>query len=133
MGVYGKYKKVVFIDDDKDLVDLYDASLRRKKLSDYFTYFDNASDGIDFLKETKKDDLPDYILLDLYMPEMSGFDFLDCIEKVNKIKKSVQIFICTSSKREEDRKRAMKYPFVSAYIEKPLQSDFLEFLIKDQV
>ncbi len=133
MGAYKKYKKVVFIDDDKDLVDLYDANLRRKKLSDYFTYFDNASDGIDFLKDTKRDDLPDYILLDLYMPEMNGFDFLDSIRKVNKIKKSVEIFICTSSKREEDRKRAMKYPFVSAYIEKPLESDFLEFLIKDQI
>ncbi len=133
MGEHVKYKKVIFIDDDKDLVGLYNAKLRQKQLADYFTFFDNASEGIDFLKVTKKSDLPDYILLDLYMPKMNGFDFLEHVEKVKKLKNSVEIFVCTSSKREEDRKRAMKYPFVSAYIEKPLESDFLEYLIKDRI
>lgn len=132
MGKYEKYKSVVFIDDDKDLVDLYNVKLKRKQLSNYFTYFDNACDGIQFLKNTKKIDLPDYILLDLYMPEMDGFDFLEHIEQVKKLKNSLEIYVCTSSKRDEDRKRVMKYPFVSAYMEKPLEPDFVEFLIKDQ-
>lgn len=128
-----KYKKVVFIDDDQDLADLYSTKLKRKRLADHFTAFNRAQEGIEFLKKLKKSKQPDYILLDLYMPQMDGFDVLEHIEKVKKIKNSVEVFVCTSSKKEVDRKRAMKYPFVSAYMEKPLESEFLELLIKDQI
>ncbi len=128
-----KYKKVVFIDDDSDLIELYNKDLQKKHLSDYLIYFDNAKEGISFLSEAKKNELPDYILLDLYMPEMDGFEFLAKVDKISKIKDSVEIYVCSSSKREEDRKRVMKFPFVSAFMEKPLESDFLEFLIKQEI
>ncbi len=128
-----KYKKVVFIDDDRDLVELYNKDLQKKHLSDYLICFDNASEGISFLKEAKKNELPDYILLDLYMPEMDGFEFLENVDKIKKIKDSVEIYVCTVSKKEEDRKKVMKFPFVSAFMEKPLESDFLEFLIKEEI
>lgn len=128
-----KYKRVVFIDDDKYLNEIYHRILKKKQLSDYLIYFDNASESIHFLKDAKRNELPDYILLDLYMPEMDGFEFLEKVEKMKKVKESVEIYVCTSSKKEEDRKRVMKFPFVSAFIEKPLQSDFIEFLIKQEI
>lgn len=133
MKYSNKYKKVVFIDDDKGLADLYHKSLRKKQLSEQLTFFDNAKDGIHYLKDAKADEMPDYILLDLYMPEMSGFEFLEKVEKLKNIKNSVEVYVCSSSKREVDRKRVMKFPFVSAYMEKPLESAFLEYLITDQI
>ncbi len=129
----GKYNKVVIIDDDKYLVELYIKILEKKLLSNYLVYFDNAIEGIDFLKNAKKNELPDYILLDLYMPEMDGFGFLENIEKLNKIKNSVEIYVCTASKKEEDRKRVMEFPFVSAFMEKPLEINFLEYLITEEI
>ena len=128
-----KYKKVVFVDDDKNFVEYYQRNLRNKHLSDYLIYFDNAIDCISYLKDMKRNELPDYILLDLYMPEMDGFEFLEKIDKLNKIKQAVEIFVCTSSKKDEDRKRAMKFPFVSAVMEKPLETGFLELLIKEEM
>ncbi len=129
----GKYKKVVFIDDDRDLNEFYNRKLAKKLLDEYFIYFDNANDGILYLKNVKKNELPDYILLDLFMPEMDGFEFLEVLEKLNKIRDSVEIYICTTSKREADWKRAMRYPFVSAVMEKPLEIKFLEYLIKEEI
>ncbi len=131
MVLQSNYKKVVFIDDDKELVSIYNSILKRKNLSEFLICFDNAKDGINYLKETNKDELPDYILLDLYMPDMDGFEFLRNFEKMKKVNNGIEIYVCTSSKKKDDRKQVMKYSFVNAYLEKPLSSDFLEFLIKD--
>lgn len=126
------YKKVVFIDDDTALVDRYNKILKSKNLSEYLIHFDNAKDGMDYLKSiSKTSDLPDYLLLDLYMPEMSGFKFLSYFEKDKKLRDSIEVYVCTSSKKKEDRNTVMKYPFVSAYLEKPLSNEFIELLIMD--
>lgn len=127
-----EYKKIVFIDDDTELVNVYSAILKRKKLSKYLVHFDNAKDSIDYLGELKnQNDLPDYILLDLYMPEMSGFKFLEHFDaKLKNLGESIEVYVCTSSRKKGDRDRAMKFPFVEAYLEKPLSSDFIELLIK---
>jgi len=125
------YKKVVFIDDDEELVSVYSAILERKKLSKYLVHFNNAKDSIKYLKNLKEEELPDYILLDLYMPEMNGFKFLEYFEKrMKKLSEVIEVYVCTSSRKKDDRFKAMKYPFVEAYLEKPLSSDFIELLIK---
>jgi len=133
MGSHVNYKKVVFIDDDKELVGIYNSILERKDLADFLICFDNAEEGINYLKEKSRKELPDYILLDLYMPEMDGFEFLQQLEKLGKRKDSIEVYVCTSSRNKDDRNRVMKYPFVSAFLEKPLPSDFLELLIRDDI
>lgn len=132
MGLNTKYKKIVFIDDDTELVNVYNSILERKNLSDYLIHFESAREGLEYLKGLKgKNEAPDYILLDLYMPEMNGFTFLEYFKNISKLKDTVEIYVCTSSREKKDRNKVMKYPFVSAYLEKPLPSDFLELLIRD--
>jgi len=132
MGLNTNYKKIIFIDDDTELVNVYNSILERKNLSDYLIHFESARDGLEYLKGIKnKNEVPDYILLDLYMPEMDGFKFLEYFKNISKLKDTVEIYVCTSSREKEDRNKVMKYPFVSAYLEKPLPSDFLELLIRD--
>jgi CheY-like chemotaxis protein len=126
------YKRVLFIDDDVALIKRYNKILQSKNLSDYFIHFQNAREGLEYLKSIKDPgELPDYLLLDLYMPEMNGFKFLGYFEKSEKLKKGMEVYVCTSSRRKEDRNKVMKYPFVSAYLEKPLSSEFIELLILD--
>ncbi len=127
------YKKVIFIDDDNELVNFYNNILEKKELSDYFIHFENARDGIDYLSKMPPGDLPDYILLDLYMPVMDGFKFLKYMNETSQLKNKIEVFVCTSSQKQDDRNRVMKYPFVSAYLEKPLSSDFIELLIEDTI
>lgn len=127
------YKTVVFIDDDREMVDIYSSILERKELSNYLIHIEDGKRGVEYLSKLKKKDLPDYILLDLYMPEMDGFKFLEEFRKLKKIKKEIEVFVCTISRRKEDRDKVMKYDFVSAFLEKPLSSEFLELLIKDDL
>ena len=127
------YKKVVFIDDDKEMVKIYDAILRRKELSSYLIHCKDGAEGIAYLKKLPKRELPDYILLDLYMPNMNGFEFLKAFNSLKQLKNSIEVFVCTSSRSKEDRDKVMKYDFVNAYLEKPLSSEFLELLIKDDI
>jgi CheY-like chemotaxis protein len=127
-----QFKKVVFIDDDKEFVNFYSAAMQKKGLSDYLILFNNAKEGLSYLKKAKKDELPEYILLDLYMPELDGFAFLEKIEKLEKVKNNVEIYICTSSGKKADRDKIMNFTFVSAYLQKPISSEFLEYLIKDK-
>lgn len=124
-----KNKKIVFIDDDVQLVGQYVETLKRKSLANRFLHFINGAEGIKFLKNADKEVLPDYILLDLYMPEMDGFEFLEKFDKMKSIRDKVEIFVCSSSKNKEDREEVMSYPFVSAFLEKPLSGEFLEMLL----
>ena len=128
------YKKVVFVDGDKELVDSYYSILDRKNLAGYFIHFENPQKCIEYLKNIKvRDEIPKYILLDLYMPIMDGFQFLKKFDRMSDLKNAMEIYVCTSSRKREDREKAMSYPFVSAYHEKPLPSDFIELLITDRL
>ena len=131
MNKMEKQKRIVFIDDDEQLVGQYKDTLQKKSLAGQLLHFKNGAEGIKFLKETKRDSLPDYILLDLYMPEMDGFEFLEKFEKLQSIHDQIEIYVCTSSKNKEDRDEVMNYPFVNAFLEKPLSGEFLEMLLSE--
>jgi len=64
-------------------------------------------------------DVPDLILLDLNMPLMDGWEFLDAFARL-PLAKSVCVFILTSSIRPEDIDKATFYQQVSGYFSKPL-------------
>ncbi len=66
------------------------------------------------LKQKEQNDL---IILDLNMPEMSGWEFLD---KLVESKYSPKIVILTSSTSDLDKNKASEYDFVKDYIIKPL-------------
>ena len=130
-----KQKRIVFIDDDEQMVGLYKETLRKKSLADQMIHFKNGAEGIRFLKDVNKDALPDYILLDLYMPEMDGFEFLKKFDQLKNIHDQIdhiEIYVCSSSKNKEDRDEVMNYPFVNAFLEKPLPEEFLEMLLSEQ-
>lgn len=128
------FKKIMYVDDDMQLVNSYKSFLKSEKLSDYMIHFKNAKDSIQYLKSIKnKNDAPDYILLDFYMPDMEGYEFLTYFEKLVKIKDSVEIYVSTSTHKKIDRDTVMKFPFVNAFIEKPVSSEFILLLIKGNV
>jgi CheY-like chemotaxis protein len=89
--------------------------------------FTLPSAGIEHLRtaelEADKNN-PVILLLDLNMPIISGWDFLDIFDKMDdSIRGNYKIFILSSSIDERDLQRANKNQHVSGYISKPLTKD----------
>ena len=124
-----RFKKVMIVDDT--LVDRYTASYIMKKnlFAAEVLEFDMATKAIDYL-ENNKDNcemLPEIILLDISMPEMDGFQFLDRLALLPKcIEQSCCIIMLSSSLNPEDHQRADDNPVVKKFINKPLSKADLD-------
>ena len=70
---------------------------------------------------------PDLVTMDLHMPVMNGFEFLDRYAEEFEVHAPV-VAMLTSSHLGKDRERAMQYSFVKSYFEKPLQADHLRVM-----
>ena len=122
-------KLTYIIDDDKLTVKLISILVSKNKFCEEIQSFDNAQHAIDKLKQNASNNgvLPDAILLDLNMPAMDGWQFLDEFMLL-PIKKEISIFIMTSSIDPVDIEMAKKYKIVKDYVEKPITTKKLDVL-----
>lgn len=126
-----KNKLTYIIDDDKLTVKLMSILISKSKFCEEIHSFNNAQFAIEKLKENWNDSeiLPDAILLDLNMPVMDGWQFLDEFIHL-PIKKEISIFIMTSSIDPADIEMAKKYDVIKDYIMKPITANKLDMLCK---
>lgn len=125
--------RVFIIDDDPIHQRIAQIMISKHNLFDeYFSYTD-AQKALDFLQENKKNEetLPDVILLDLNMPVLDGWDFLETFETlIKEFKKNIRVFIVSSSVDEKDLLRSKSYVAVKGFISKPLSPDIIRSIIE---
>lgn len=128
-----KIKEVLFIDDDEInnfiLKEIYESQYNLK-----VTFFTEAAKALGYLEEVMQGEggkLPDIIFLDIKMPEMDGFDFIDAFaEKSYSRDFPVPIFMLTSSVNHRDISRAGTYAHIKELITKPLTYEKLQGLVQ---
>ena len=116
-------KNILLVDDDEIYVFLTKRIIEETNLVDRISVFGNGKEAIDFLRSNADDisQLPEIIFLDLSMPIMDGWDFLEeYILLKPKLGKTITIYIISSSISPYDLKRAKEISEVSDFIIKPI-------------
>ena len=124
--------RVFIIDDDPIHQRIAQIMISKHNLFDEYFSYTEAQKAIDFLQENKKngETLPDVILLDLNMPVIDGWDFLETFETlVKEFEKNIRVFIVSSSVDEKDVLRSKSYVAVKGFISKPLSPDIIRSII----
>lgn len=119
-----KIKTIMMVDDNEA-----DQFLTRCVIEEFDPDIEihEAHDGEDALKKLEElKEQPCLILLDINMPTMNGFEFLEEYNKTADI--SIVVAMLTSSDQERDKASAAKYPCVKDFIVKPLSVDDLKRL-----
>lgn len=126
-------KKIAIVDDAPGSMKMERGRLNEETIKEHVQCFEKASGLLDYLRELKKerltDQFPDYILIDIRLPDMEASVFLDSFEKIIGKMETPEVFILSSSGNKKNRDLAMQYSFVSAYLEKPVPPDLIEVLI----
>lgn len=130
-------KKTIWVIDDDPIYQIIINKLIKK--SDFFSTansFKNGKEAIDLLQNAIKEDSlspPDIILLDINMPIMDGWEFLEALEILKPgIEKKIIIYIVSSSIATEDKNKSKKYSDVLGYISKPISiDDLIQLIPKD--
>lgn len=82
--------------------------------------------GLDFLRENASNlaNIPDVLLLDINMPVIDGWTFLDILMKeIPAVTEKMRIYIVSSSIDTRDLEKVKEYDIVKEYLVKPLNSD----------
>jgi len=129
-----KVKRICLIDDDHIFVYGAKRLMREINFFEELSVFNNGQDAIDYFESQAKgsEDLPSIIFLDLNMPVMNGWEFLDAFLKLPGIPtKDIAVYIMSSSVDPRDLERIQAHPYIKNYILKPLTSEDLEGLLKE--
>lgn len=131
-----KYNTVMLIDDN-DIDNFIDEKLIRAfDFAENVYIHTSAKSALESLKNLSLTQdkipvelIPQYLFLDINMPFLDGFNFLDEFEKLDtQIKSMMKIVMLTSSVNPDDIEKSKKYPRVFKFIHKPLTEKILSQL-----
>ncbi|QEC62148.1 response regulator [Mucilaginibacter ginsenosidivorans] len=129
-------KKLIFIDDSP-----LDHFILKRILNKYNLAYEinctaNAEEVIGFLEKNRLNRalLPDVILLDIYMPEFNGWQFLEKVQRIYpNLSKPFKLYILSSSINPKDIDHAKQYNCVKSFVFKPITKEVLERLVDEEI
>lgn len=124
-----KRKHILLIDDNE--IDNYVTNyiVTKSQLAEKITTKNSAIVALEYLKSLEENttDFPELIFLDIKMPIMDGFGFLDELIKLSSIiEKKCVVIMLSSSNDQNDIDRAMQYSIVKKFFTKPLRLEALQ-------
>ncbi len=116
---------ILIVEDTVDVAEIIKLAFRRTEL--FIHHELNGMDGLKYLETN----LPDVIVLDLGMPGLSGWEFLDRVRLVDHLK-NIPVIILTAHVDAENRQISKRYN-VAAYLHKPIDLGALRNAIDDSI
>jgi CheY-like chemotaxis protein len=125
---------ILLIDDDLPTNFLHKIIIRETGLVEKVVAVNSGIEALEYL--TKQEDghypRPDLIFLDINMPAMNGWEFLDEYVRLDSnIKGKILIVMLTTSINPDDEEKAKSIGLINGFLNKPLSSEMLEKIIDD--
>ncbi len=127
-----KLNCILLVDDDTTTNFFNEYMLKKMDVSTHIEVALNGQEALDYMDACEKDPSkpkPDMILLDVNMPVMNGFEFLEAYQDRSDAD-GIVICMLTTSLHESDVDKAKEFNALSDYIHKPLSEDSLKVLIE---
>ncbi|MGB6037903.1 MAG: response regulator [Cryomorphaceae bacterium] len=125
--------KIMVIDDDSTFLFIFRKQIEKFQDIEIVSESKNGLEAVNYLKGILKNEgsMPDLIALDLDMPVMNGWNFLDEYEKLCKSGATkIPVCILSSTINQADFDRADNYESVKSFFSKPLTSEQLTTMKK---
>jgi len=125
----GKEKKridcILLIDDNADDNTYNQIIIEKMEIADNIKVAENGIEALNYLENDQK--TPDLILLDMNMPKMNGWEFLE-IYRAYSAKKNLSsnVIVLANSLSKEDKQRLENIPVIASHNIKPLTKQMLE-------
>jgi len=130
-----QYKTAMLIDDNEIDNIINEKMLESTGFAERIQVYTNGMSALEFFKNLERDKnlnrdiVPDFIFLDINMPLMDSFQFLQEFNNLNKvIIKDCKIAILTTSINPSDKEESLKNEYVVDFINKPLTKKSLDKL-----
>ncbi|GAB3914208.1 response regulator [Larkinella knui] len=123
---------ILLIDDDPDDNYLHQLVIEESGLCDAVRSAETGLQALTYLTETHDSNYvrPDVILLDINMPGMNGFEFLERYCQLDEVLRSrLVLLMLTTSLNPVDKNRAGQFEDVKGYLTKPVTKEMLQEII----
>lgn len=125
----------VIIDDDEIHTFALEMLMQNHHFAEQIITFSDGKDALNFFSAAPRSalQLPDIVLLDIEMPVIDAWEFLEEFKKIRDkfTQKKISIYILSNSIYEKDKDKASSYPEVMSYLVKPLKREDLERIAKE--
>lgn len=129
--------KILFVDDDPITLMLCKKVIEKAEFSKEIITASNGEDALkyfDTIKTNNEDNFPQLMFLDLNMPIMGGWEFLDAFtdENYTSFFPNLKVIVLSSTIDPKDIEKSRSYPMVINFLSKPITKEMLQS-IKDNI
>jgi CheY-like chemotaxis protein len=126
-----KLKCIMLIDDNEDDNFFHQRSIRKIDAAEKTVVMQEASEALEYLKNQSPSGIPELMFLDINMPGMNGWEFIEAYKKVTSIPADTIIIMLSTSQNPDDLAKAKSETIIRDFKTKPLTHNMLDEILTE--